>query len=89
MPQPLAAPVIEDLHIDRVGRLWVAEANLEGNDSTKWHVYTDDALLGFVQLPAHIDVKEIGADYMLGIETSEFGEESVVRVTFKTEPNLQ
>ena len=89
MPQPLAAPVIEDLHIDRVGRLWVAEANLEGNDSTKWHVYTDDALLGFVQLPAHIDVKEIGADYMLGIETSEFGEESVVRVTFETEPILQ
>ena len=90
MPQPLAAPGIEDLHIDRVGRLWVAEANLDGSGVTgKWHVYADDALLGFVELPAHIDVKEIGADYMLGIETSEFGEESVVRVTFETEPILQ
>ena len=80
---PQVAPVIEDLHIDRLGRLWVAESNLDGGDATKWDVYSEDALLGFVDLPADLDVEEIGADYVLGIETSEFGEESVVRVTYR------
>ena len=61
----------------------MAEANLDGSLATKWHVYADDALLGFVELPAHIDVKEIGADYMLGVETSGLGEESIVRVIWK------
>ena len=83
VPQPLAAPVIEDLQIDRLGRLWVAGANLDGSDSLRWYVFADDALLGFVELPAHLEIKEIGADYLLAIETSALGEESIVRVIWK------
>ena len=60
-----------------------AEANLDGRDAATWRVYADGVLLGFVELPANVDVKEIGADYLLGVETSALGQESVVRVTYE------
>jgi len=73
-------PAYSRLRGDALGHLWAAEfkhpdAEYEG---TLWTVFDPDGLaLGFLETPGGFHVFEIGADYILGSTTDDFGVEYV------------
>jgi hypothetical protein len=77
-PMLSGAPVISDLEIDLDGRIWVREATPADQPLARWHVY-DSTALGHVDLPSELDVREIGADYVLAVVTDTLDVESIVR----------
>jgi hypothetical protein len=79
-PVPEAPHVVGDVWIDLLDRTWIREANLEADPLARWLVYDGDALLGYVDMPAELDVREIGADYVLGVLRNDLDVETIVRV---------
>jgi hypothetical protein len=75
--------VVGDVAIDLLDRIWIREANLEAEPLASWYVYEGGVLLGYVDLPAELSVREIGADYVLGVQRDELDVETIVRVRFR------
>jgi len=62
------------MRVDAEGNLWLEEYEVAGLPEDRWSVFDPDGRwLGVVQLPTDFTLNEVGADYLLGIETSELG----------------
>ena len=73
-----AYPAFSSLQSDPLGYLWVQEYNLPGQDQNLWTVFdAEGRVQGFVEMPAGIEVYEIGVDYVLGKTTDELEVERV------------
>ena len=71
-------PAFGDVKSDTAGYLWVQEYNLPGQDRNLWTVFDPTGrVLGQVELPADLDVYEIGEDYILGANRDELSVERV------------
>ena len=73
-------PAYSRLRGDALGHLWVADFKLPDAEyeGTLWTVFDPNGLaLGFVETPNGFRVFEIGADYILGSTTDDFGVEYV------------
>ena len=78
---PSHKPVLGRMHVDRQGYLWVIEPS-HGEEGMRMSVFDPDGVwLGFVALPAWLQITDIGPDYVLGTTRDELGVESVVMYT--------
>lgn len=78
-PMPDATPAYEALIADADGFLWARRFTIPGDDMQRWGVFGPDGpFLGYVALPAGLDVLEIGADYVLGKVQDSLGVERVL-----------
>jgi hypothetical protein len=82
-PTPAEPYVVGDIEIDLLDRTWVREVDLEADPVARWFVYAEDRLLGYVELPAKLDVREIGADYVLGVLRDTLDVETIVRARLR------
>ena len=68
-------PAFSEIMGDRAGYLWVREYDfpLEERPAPLWTVFDPEGwMLGFVETPAALVIKEIGEDYILGRTVSSF-----------------
>ena len=73
-------PAFGSVRSDRAGHLWVREYDfpLETRAAPLWTVFDPDGrMLGFVETPKDLRIREIGEDYILGLASDEFGVEFV------------
>ena len=73
-------PAYSRLRGDALGHLWVGEFKLPDAqyEGTLWTVFDREGrVLGFVATPGGLGIFEIGADYILGSTTDDFGVEYV------------
>jgi hypothetical protein len=69
---PELRPAFWGLRLDATGLLWVTEWEVEREQVSGWHVFSPDGeLLGRVATPPGLNVHEIGADYVLGVQDNE------------------
>ncbi|MCY4573772.1 MAG: hypothetical protein OXF01_13330 [Gemmatimonadetes bacterium] len=71
-------PAFSEFMDDGAGHLWVREYDfpLEPRPAPLWTVFDPAGrVLGFVETPAELDIKEIGEDYILGRFVDEMGVE--------------
>lgn len=74
LPWPSHHRAFDALVPDTEGHLWVRE----DSSLSRWSVFDPDGRwLGAATLPAGLDVRQIGADYVLGIRTDELGVQEV------------
>jgi hypothetical protein len=74
VPLPDSISVVEQLFVDDVNSIWVAH-RIESNAGVRtWAVFREDGiLLAEVDLPADLQIHEIGQDHILGVTTDEVG----------------
>jgi hypothetical protein len=78
MAVPETMPAYEDLKVDDVGNLWVADYEPDPDADLLWTVFDPDGrMLGQVVLPSRLDVKQIGDDFVLAVWRDEFEVEHV------------
>ena len=72
VPYPSHLPTFEGLHADSEGNVWArqekygADAGVEGADMYEFFIFgADGRHLGGVELPANLEVYQIGADFLL------------------------
>ena len=73
-------PAFSDIMGDGAGYLWVREYDfpLEERPAPLWTVFGPGGrVLGFLETPATLQIKEIGEDYILGRVVDEMGVESI------------
>lgn len=87
LPAP-THPLIADVQFDREGRLWIARAAARGGRDPTWLVHAGDSLLGRVELPTEIKIREIGAEHVIAVQSDSLGVESVVRLELRVEQPL-
>ena len=75
---PATRPAYTRLLLDATGHLWVAE-HVAGRESPRlWLVFSPSGeALGLVTVPAGFSPQEIGADWVLGVETTGSGDRVV------------
>jgi hypothetical protein len=79
VPKPTRHPYWSRMLVDRLGNLWVSSPNIPDTPST-WTMFDRDGRrVGTLQMPVHFDVREIGANYVLGVARDTDGIESVHR----------
>jgi hypothetical protein len=75
-------PAYERLIADQTGRLWVQDYVKDHEDDglRRWVVFSPDGeqALARATLPASLELKEIGDDWVLGVEKDDLGIESIV-----------
>jgi hypothetical protein len=78
-PPPSTYPAYApDIRVDDDLNLWVRESSRVGQQSSEWSVFSvAGEFLGTVLMPPGIDVLDIGADYVLGLQRDEMGVEYV------------
>jgi hypothetical protein len=68
IPFPATFAAYDELKLDPLGNLWVAETFRPGADKRTWTVFDSAGrMLGGIEIPARLSVQEVGADYVLGI----------------------
>lgn len=76
---PEAHPVISELHFGREGDLWVRGVDPDGMKGSTWRVFgVDGNLKAEVEIPRHLQVHDIGQDYIAGVHRDTVGVERVV-----------
>ncbi len=79
-PMPDVAPAFGPVQVDPSGRVWLAEYKAIANTASTWMVFSPDGhLLGRVEVPTGLQVREIGDDYLLGVHRDEFDVPYVLR----------
>ncbi len=82
LPVPDAMPVYRSLLVDAVGCLWAERYRPDWETTARWWVFdAEGRWLGEPPLPEGLTLREVGADYLLGVMTDENGVERVVRYT--------
>jgi hypothetical protein len=77
---PALRPAWNALDVDARGDVWVRHYLFDARTPSTWSVFDPDGRwLGEVGMPASFDVREIGADYVLGVRTDTLGAEYVER----------
>jgi hypothetical protein len=75
---PDEQPAYDHLLVDADGNAWIRHFRIATTGMSQWSVLEPNGRwLGLVSLPADLDVKEIGVDYVLAVVTDEFGVEYV------------
>ena len=78
MPLPQTMPAYSGVRVDAAGYLWVEEYRRPGDDLPRWNVFDPEGrLLGTVETPVGLAIREIGHDYLLGLWRDEFDVEHV------------
>lgn len=82
LPMASTLPVLESIHLDAVGNLWVEPYSLPGTPVPPFEVYSADGTwLGTVAMPPRLELDisglEIGDDYVLGVWRGERDVEQV------------
>lgn len=80
LPVPATSPMVADIEFGSDGRLWIARATPTGDRDATWWVYDGNALLGSVQLPTDVEIREFGPRHVLGVQRDSLGVETVVRL---------
>lgn len=72
-PYPATMPSFTGLEIDSEGNLWVQEAEKPGPaQGSRWTVLAPDGVVrATVRVPPRLSVKQIGTDWLLGVEVDE------------------
>ena len=73
-------PAFSRIMGDAAGCLWVREYDfpLEERPAPVWTVFDPEGrVLGFLETPAGLEIREIGEDYILGRKVDELGVESI------------
>jgi len=79
MPFPKTMPAYNALRVDALGNVWVQEYTAPGDSSNVWTVFNREGwMLGPVTLPHGFQVRDIGADYVLGLWKDENDVEHVM-----------
>jgi len=77
-PPPTYPAYAPDIHVDGDLNVWVRESSRPGQRHSEWSVFSATGeLLGTVAMPSGIDVLDIGADYVLGLQRDALGVEYV------------
>jgi hypothetical protein len=78
-PPPRTCPAYApDIQVDGDLNVWVRESSRPGQQRSEWSVFSAAGeLLGTVLMPPGVDVLDIGADYVLGLQRDELGVEYV------------
>jgi len=72
IPFPPTMPAFSDLQVDADGNLWVLEVTLPGDERRRWTVFdTTGRMLGSIETPPAVSLREIGRDYLLGTWTDD------------------
>jgi hypothetical protein len=67
IPFPSTFPAFADLQVDPLGDVWVLESSRPGDTRHRWTVFAPfGSVLGVVETPAGLAVRQIGRDYVLG-----------------------
>ncbi len=79
VPMPPELPGYTAMHATPDGHLWVKRFALPGvTSSSRWGVFSPDGVfMGNVELPAGLEVVEIGDDYVLGVTADSLGVQRV------------
>jgi len=99
---PDSLPAVQDLRVDSLGNIWLELFQIPGKSVREyargkglsvqrklplWVVLGPEGdLLGSVRVPPDLEIKEIGADYLLGIATDEYGTQQVRRYSIRKGP---
>lgn len=76
---PQYMPPIRALLIDSDGRTWIGIRTPEWDAPRLWHVYDEDgSMSAIVRTPPGFELRSASSDYVLGVVTNQFGEESIV-----------
>lgn len=89
MPPPARKPLWTTLQVDAAGNLWVRDYARGPGVPTTWTVFDPEGrLLGPVEVPDRLSVREIGDDYLLGTVRDDLGVEYVrlYRLSRSSEP---
>lgn len=64
---PSMRPTYDDLRVDAYGNVWLRHFAI-GSEHGSWSVFDRSGRwLGVVEMPAALEVKEIGSDYVVGV----------------------
>ncbi|MEX0891557.1 MAG: hypothetical protein WEB88_05245 [Gemmatimonadota bacterium] len=89
IPAPEVLPLIDRLVVDDLGLLWARRYDVDPADQGLWFVFDPEgACQGTVRLPAHLEVEQIGADFVLGIRRDAFDVEQVDLYDLQREPAI-
>lgn len=72
--RPDSTPAFDQLKIDALGRLWVLRKEDTGMRAA---VHANGTLAADLQLPDLVEIFEIGADYIIGLQRDELGVQTV------------
>lgn len=76
---PATLPAFSQLHVDRMGMVWVERYPVAGESTGRWSVFdAEGRRLGDVAMRRELEILEIGWDYILARSSDELGVESVV-----------
>jgi len=79
MPYATTMPAYNALRTDALGNVWVQEYTAPGDSSNVWTVFNREGwMLGPVTVPHGFQVRDIGADYVLGLWKDENDVEHVM-----------
>ncbi len=79
LPLPEHVPATEVVRIDSAGNVWLGGWSFSGDEYRSWEVIAADGRwLGTVEIPAALEVHQIGADFVIGLQVDELGVERVV-----------
>lgn len=77
-PMPETYPAYTSFLLDATEHLWVEHFRTPREPRHVWSVFAPDGVwLGEVEVPPSFEITDIGDDYVLGVQRSEFGEQSV------------
>jgi len=79
MPFPDVMPAYQTFQIDGLGHLWVERYRAPWEEDVRYWVFDPaGSWLGEIAMPAGVEPREIGADYLLGVRRDENGVEFIV-----------
>ena len=80
VPLPKLMPVFSRLLVDEAGWLWAELFRLDVRQPMRWLIFGPNGEgLGSVDMPANLEIWQIGGDFVLGVWEDEFGVEYVRR----------
>jgi hypothetical protein len=83
-PKPTRHPYWGTALVDKAGVLWVSEPPRTGETPVAWTTFDRGGKrLGAITMPARFTPKDIGADYVLGVQRDEDGVETVAMYSLR------
>ena len=87
MPKHETFPALSSIQFDRIGNLWVEEYRQPRDQRSIWQVFGQDGrLVARAEIPAELQVLDIGADYLMGITRDELGVERILKLVLDKTP---
>lgn len=86
-PKPSRMPYWGTALVDRTGALWISGPEARPATPTSWTVFDKSGRrLGALDVPAGFKPKDIGADYVLGIQVDDDGVETISMYALRRSP---